>query len=265
MRIGEIAALAGVSTRTVRHYHNLGIVPEPPRLPNGYREYRLRDALLLARARRLADLGLPLDEVRAVLDRDRERDLRDVLAELDTDLARQQEAIAARRARLAVLLADPDLDPDSTVSPALADVLREFPVHESHFARLDREFLALIDTTATPEQREAFADLLRPLAEPAMVARGAALTARLDALADADPDDPRVERLARDFADFLPDGLTDAMRATEAAAPESAPASTPTPTPTRRDAEWLGAIATELSAAQTEVFRRLVALLRREP
>ncbi|WP_260615593.1 MerR family DNA-binding transcriptional regulator [Microbispora sp. KK1-11] len=30
MRIGELAALAGVSTRTVRHYHHLGVLPEPP-------------------------------------------------------------------------------------------------------------------------------------------------------------------------------------------------------------------------------------------
>lgn len=53
MLIGELAALAGVSTRTVRHYHPLGLLPEPVRLPNGYREYRLRDAVLLARVRRL--------------------------------------------------------------------------------------------------------------------------------------------------------------------------------------------------------------------
>ncbi|MEU3168406.1 MerR family transcriptional regulator [Streptosporangium sp. NPDC006930] len=31
MRIGELAALVGVSTRTVRHYHHLGLLPEPLR------------------------------------------------------------------------------------------------------------------------------------------------------------------------------------------------------------------------------------------
>ncbi|MFD0852085.1 MerR family DNA-binding transcriptional regulator, partial [Actinomadura adrarensis] len=40
MRIGELAALVGVSTRTVRHYHHLGLLPEPERRANGYREYR---------------------------------------------------------------------------------------------------------------------------------------------------------------------------------------------------------------------------------
>ena len=35
MRIGELAALVGVSTRTVRHYHHEGLLPEPERLANG--------------------------------------------------------------------------------------------------------------------------------------------------------------------------------------------------------------------------------------
>ena len=112
MRIGELAALVGVSTRTVRHYHHLGLLPEPGRLVNGYREYRLRDAVVLARVRRLAELGLSLDEIRDVLADDQGRELREVLVELDEDLARQQAAIAARRDRLAALLARPDLNPD---------------------------------------------------------------------------------------------------------------------------------------------------------
>ncbi|WP_222720482.1 MerR family transcriptional regulator [Actinomadura sp. HBU206391] len=31
MRIGELAALVGVTTRTVRHYHHLGLLTEPGR------------------------------------------------------------------------------------------------------------------------------------------------------------------------------------------------------------------------------------------
>lgn len=44
MRIGELAAAVGVTTRTVRHYHHLGLLPEPERLSNGYRNYTLRHA-----------------------------------------------------------------------------------------------------------------------------------------------------------------------------------------------------------------------------
>ena len=67
MRIGELADLVGVSTRTIRHYHHVGVLPEPARTAIGYREYGLADAVRLVRARRLTDLGLSLEEVADVL------------------------------------------------------------------------------------------------------------------------------------------------------------------------------------------------------
>jgi DNA-binding transcriptional MerR regulator len=146
MRISEIAALVGVSPRAVRHYHQVGLLPEPERLANGYREYRLRDAVTLARIRRLTELGLSLESIRAALAGDRKRDLREVLVELDADLARQQDGIQARRERLAGLLAEAELDHDSTVSPELAGVLRGLPMAGSRIAELDRHLLMLIDT-----------------------------------------------------------------------------------------------------------------------
>lgn len=124
MRIGELAALVGVSTRTVRHYHHQGVLPEPARRGNGYREYGLPDAIRLARARRLTELGLTLDEVRDVLAGDCARELREILLELDADLARQEEAIRSRRERLAVLLREESPQPDDAVSPGMAEVLR---------------------------------------------------------------------------------------------------------------------------------------------
>ena len=62
MRIGELAGLVGISTRAIRHYHRVGLLAEPARKANGYREYSLRDAVELARVRRLTELGLSLDE-----------------------------------------------------------------------------------------------------------------------------------------------------------------------------------------------------------
>ena len=79
MRIGELAGLVGISTRAIRHYHRIGLLPEPARKPNGYREYSLRDAVGLARVRRLTELGLSLDEVRDALAGDTGRDLAEIL------------------------------------------------------------------------------------------------------------------------------------------------------------------------------------------
>ncbi|OEU85394.1 MerR family transcriptional regulator [Streptomyces abyssalis] len=220
MRIGELAALVGVSTRTVRHYHRLGLLPEPVRRPNGYREYRMRDAVVLARVRRLAELGLSLDEIREVLAEDHDRELREVLLELDADLARQQETIGERRERLASLLADPELHPDSAVSPDMAAVLRELPAGGSKFAEADREMLTFVCALAGPEDREHLLELLRPLTEPEAVARGQALYERMDELADASPGDPRIGPLASDLAAHLPDGMAAMMLENLDQAPE---------------------------------------------
>src|SRR5690606_41867858 len=101
MRFGELAAAVGVTTRAVRHYHHLGLLPEPERLSNGYRNYTLRHAAVLARIRRLTELGLGLAEVRDVRADDAGKDLMEVLTELDEDLARQEAALRERRGRVA--------------------------------------------------------------------------------------------------------------------------------------------------------------------
>ncbi|KAB2341338.1 MerR family transcriptional regulator [Actinomadura rudentiformis] len=252
MKIGELAALVGVSTRTVRHYHHLGLLPEPERLPNGYREYRLRDAVLLARVRRLAELGLALDEIRDVLADDQGKELREVLLELDADLAGQQEAIRLRRERLAALLAEADLHPDSAVSPAMASVLRGLPSGGSKFADFDREMLALVDTTADPGEREAFAELLRPLTTPEALARGEAIYARIDELAEAAPDDPRVAELAADIADHLPEEMKAMMLASVDGHPDTF----------NENGRWLSEMSLTLSPAQAEVFHVLMTMLK---
>ncbi len=58
MRIGDLATAVGVTTRTVRHYHHLGLLPEPERRAKGYRDYTLRHAVGPARIRRLTEPGL---------------------------------------------------------------------------------------------------------------------------------------------------------------------------------------------------------------
>ncbi|MGW3977147.1 MerR family transcriptional regulator [Streptomyces mirabilis] len=213
MRIGELAVTVGVTTRTVRHYHHLGLLPEPERRPNGYREYTLRHAVVLARIRRLTELGLGLAEVRDVLADDAGRDLAEVLEELDADLARQEAAIRERRERLRALLdRDGNLPAEGPVSPELAALLTGM-AHgpESPMAARDREVLALIDTVASPESRQRLMAALGSAFEtPAAVARAHEVYALLDALADADPydaDDPRVDEAAQALADCLPDSL----------------------------------------------------------
>ena len=206
MRIGEIAALIGVTPRAVRHYHHLGLLPEPVRRSNGYRAYDIRDAVLLARIRRLTELGLGLDEVRDVLADDEGRELVDVLQELDEDLARQEAVVRERRERLAELLTearDGRLTAEAPLSPQLTALLAglgEPP--DSPMAVKDREILALLDTVTPEADRVRLLETLRGMAEHA-----GEMYALLDALADKEPDDPGVTRAAAALAALLPDDL----------------------------------------------------------
>ncbi|MFF3375410.1 MerR family transcriptional regulator [Streptomyces sp. NPDC002680] len=207
MRIGELATAVGVTTRTVRHYHHLGLLPEPERLANGYRDYTLRHAVVLARIRRLTELGLGLAEVRDVLADEAGRDLVEVLAELDEDLARQEAAIHERRTRLRALLRNAEALPaEGPVSPELAAVFAALaPLSDSPMASKDREMFAFIETTATPEDRARLMSALGgAFATPEGAARAHEVYVLLDALADAPADDPRVAEAARALADCLP-------------------------------------------------------------
>ncbi|MBT2366369.1 MerR family transcriptional regulator [Streptomyces sp. ISL-10] len=215
MRIGEIAALVGVTARAVRHYHHLGLLPEPVRRANGYRDYTVRDAVLLARIRRLTELGLGLHEVRDVLADDAGRDLVEVLEELDEDLARQEALLRERRARLAELLEqarEGRLTAEGPVSPRLAELFGEMarasarrPGPEPAMAARDRELLALLDTVAPDAEQERLMGAMRRMTEaPGAMERAYAVYERLDALVDADPADARVEEAAQELAALLP-------------------------------------------------------------
>jgi DNA-binding transcriptional MerR regulator len=159
MRIGELAGLVGISTRAIRHYHHVGLLVEPARKANGYREYSLRDAVELARVRRLTELGLSLDEVGDALTRDAGRDLVEILRELDADLARQEAGLRQRRARLAQLLRQAEAggkpSEQAPVSPELTElfdrmvrIAAEQPGPEPAMAAQDRDLMALLETAS---------------------------------------------------------------------------------------------------------------------
>ena len=100
MRSSEIARLSGASARMLRHYHRLGILPEPERTPGGYRDYTTADLVRVMRIRMLVEAGARLRDVPELLsEQGGAADLAPLLQELDTRI----EALQMRRARLAAL------------------------------------------------------------------------------------------------------------------------------------------------------------------
>ena len=67
LRIGEVAGLVGVTTKTVRHYEKIGLLQRPERSESGYRLYTADDLLEVHRIKRLGSLGLSLQRIKEVL------------------------------------------------------------------------------------------------------------------------------------------------------------------------------------------------------
>jgi DNA-binding transcriptional MerR regulator len=62
--IGHLAKAAGVSSRTIRYYEELGILPEPHRSPGGTRKYPSDYQAYIEAALALKALGFRLEEIR---------------------------------------------------------------------------------------------------------------------------------------------------------------------------------------------------------
>jgi MerR family transcriptional regulator, repressor of the yfmOP operon len=66
--IGEVAEQAGVSTRTLRYYQELGLLDPTRSRPGGRRRYSARDVARLGRILELRDvMGFDLDRINAIL------------------------------------------------------------------------------------------------------------------------------------------------------------------------------------------------------
>jgi DNA-binding transcriptional MerR regulator len=113
--IGQLAKAAGVSSRTIRYYEQLGILPAPRRSPGGTRKYPAEYGGYIAAALALKDLGFRLDEVkplaRLAAGRSVSKGQRDAAARLVEDkidaLARQVTVL--RRLHASVSATDSDV------------------------------------------------------------------------------------------------------------------------------------------------------------
>ncbi|TWX40955.1 MerR family transcriptional regulator [Frigoribacterium sp. ACAM 257] len=88
----QLAEMAGTTVKSVRYYHQLGLLEEPSRLSNGYKQYEVRHLVRLLQITRLTELGVPLAQVQALGDAGDHPDaaLRVLDAELEATIGRLQ-------------------------------------------------------------------------------------------------------------------------------------------------------------------------------
>ncbi len=206
LTIGQAAAFADVTVKTVRHYHRLGLLDEPPRGGNGYRRYGSLDLLRLVQVRTLAVAGVPLAEIGELLDADPD-DFAASLVDVERRLTERIDELVARRAVLHRLA-----DGDRTLLPdrACAIVQRLARLgFGSDYVDAQREALVLVRALVP----EGFDDFLTQLERRFDDPRFVELSKRTWEAASWDPDDPRLAGLAAAVADNLLTHLPDATPA----------------------------------------------------
>jgi DNA-binding transcriptional MerR regulator len=101
LTIGDFSRMTHLSIKALRHYHDVGLL-EPAEIDrdSGYRRYEAAQVPVAQVIRRFRDLGMPVDEVRAVLDApDVETRNRVIVAHLE----RMEEQLAQTQATVASL------------------------------------------------------------------------------------------------------------------------------------------------------------------
>jgi DNA-binding transcriptional MerR regulator len=67
MQIKQLATLANVSPQTIRYYESIGVLPQPERSSNGYRDYKENDLERLKLVLGARRLEFSLDDVTAII------------------------------------------------------------------------------------------------------------------------------------------------------------------------------------------------------
>lgn len=97
MNIGQAAKASGISSKMIRYYETIGLLPSVARNVAGYRQYTVTEVQLLRFIRRSRDLGFSLDRIRTLIGlwQDTTRKSSDVkqlaqqyMHELDDDIAK---------------------------------------------------------------------------------------------------------------------------------------------------------------------------------
>lgn len=181
----ELAELAGTSLRAVRHYHQIGLLEEPERRSNGYKQYGVAHLVRLVRIKRLVDLGFSLPQIAEMGDTDDHPE--QALRELDAELAETIERLQRARKELGELLAlsaPTDLPPDFVAPDAAAKMTES-----------DRKLVVVLSRVLGPQGLRIYADMMRETPEdPAAL--------ELDDL-PADADEATRQDLAERLAPYI--------------------------------------------------------------
>ncbi|MBO3747826.1 MerR family transcriptional regulator [Streptosporangiaceae bacterium NEAU-GS5] len=190
LTIGQLAAYAGVTVRAVRHYHQIGLLPEPERDASGYRRYGATAVVSLIKIRSLANAGVPLSQIGQMLKADAPA-FAEGVRRIDNHLRDEIQRLEASRKQIAQLA-----DGDGLALPPevihYLDRLRQIGASE-RMIEAERDGWILVAARWPDGIREIVHGKLAQLDDPRLVRLYRVLSELLESDADYDP---RLEEAA---------------------------------------------------------------------
>lgn len=201
VKIGDAAAFVGSTPRAIRHYHEIGLLPEPERGGDDRRRYGYEDMVRLLWIRKMADAGIALDDIRdafttgtASAGADGGEGVAGVLERLEGTLAEQEAEL--RRQRTAVQRMRTEGSRMGLLSDFVAERLKSLPENSLRQADLDSLLLTerIFGSLGAALQAHRFVVLAT---HPALREDSDRVDAAEEALDDGVAvDDPRVAQVA---------------------------------------------------------------------
>jgi MerR family transcriptional regulator, thiopeptide resistance regulator len=184
VQIGALAKATGVTVRALHHYDAVGLLVPDERSYSGRRPYSRANVERLYRIIALRKLGLSLEQIREVLEREPDlvATVRSQLAPLERNLALQQELHASLTRILAMLDREQHPTLDQLVQATQVMTMIENHYTPEQLTQLERRRQQLGDGAIKQGERE-WAELIESV--------------RAERAAGTPPTDPRMLALAR--------------------------------------------------------------------
>lgn len=191
LTISQLAEYAGVTVRAVRHYHQIGLLPEPERDASGYRRYGATAVVSLIKIRTLANAGVPLSQIGQMLEADAST-FAEAVHRIDSHLRDEIERLEISRKEIAQLSAGDSLAlPPEVVS--YLDRLRGIGVSE-RMVEAERGGWILVAARWPDDIREIMPAKHAQLDDPQLVRLYRLGSEILES--DTGDDDPRLDEAA---------------------------------------------------------------------
>jgi len=187
--IGQLAAYAGVTIKAVRHYHQRGLLEEPPRDSSGYRRYTAQHAIDLVKIKTLAEAGVPLARIKELLAANPDQ-FAAAITEIDRNLQERARELRRTRDRIARLSSGDRLFVSAEVADYL-DLLHELGVSQRTI-QMERNGWILMQSASPKQAAIWLADKRDALGDPEF----RAIYLDYDAAFEWSPEDRRLYALA---------------------------------------------------------------------